>query len=311
MDSVAELKAWISANFWNSAQIARWAENNFFRRKSFLSESSGTGNAGLPLITNSDGKVDSTFIDTDALDLLYAPVGEIDTHIAATAAHGATGAVVGTTNSQTLTNKTLTTPTITLKQGASAAPTAEGDIQWDSDDNQIKVGDGSGTKTFSDDSKQVLLAGTQTITGSKTFSASITGNNGTAISGQCQLGTVMPGSGGINWSLAAGGGGQDVGFDASINDNAAVSFTPPRTSGILEVFTTSLVANTWRGHFRTAATIAIGAQYAGANVDTTTGALTGTTGTDGKMTISVHSDGKIYIENRLGGTGAFRVRLWT
>lgn len=37
----------------------------------------------------------------------------IDSHIAATAAHGATGAVVGTTNTQTLTNKTLTQPTIT------------------------------------------------------------------------------------------------------------------------------------------------------------------------------------------------------
>src|SRR5690606_36927514 len=36
----------------------------------------------------------------------------IDAHLAATAAHGATGAVVGTTNVQTLTNKTLTTPTI-------------------------------------------------------------------------------------------------------------------------------------------------------------------------------------------------------
>lgn len=36
----------------------------------------------------------------------------IDSHLAATAAHGATGAVVGTTNTQTLTNKTLTTPTI-------------------------------------------------------------------------------------------------------------------------------------------------------------------------------------------------------
>jgi len=34
-------------------------------------------------------------------------------HTAVTAAHGATGAVVGTTNTQTLTNKTLTAPSIT------------------------------------------------------------------------------------------------------------------------------------------------------------------------------------------------------
>lgn len=38
---------------------------------------------------------------------------EANDHIETTAAHGATGAVVGTTNTQTLTNKTLTSPTIT------------------------------------------------------------------------------------------------------------------------------------------------------------------------------------------------------
>jgi hypothetical protein len=37
---------------------------------------------------------------------------------------------------------------IILKQSTSAAPTVEGDIQWDTDDNRLKIGDGSGTKTF-------------------------------------------------------------------------------------------------------------------------------------------------------------------
>ena len=60
--------------------------------------------------------------------------------------------LVGLTATQTLTNKTLTQPVITLEQGASVAPTAEGRIAWDTDDNKIKVGDGATTKTFSDDS---------------------------------------------------------------------------------------------------------------------------------------------------------------
>jgi len=61
---------------------------------------------------------------------------------------GVTTTLVGADTTDTLTNKTLTTPTITLKQGAAPAPTAEGDIQWDTDDNVLVIGDGAATKTF-------------------------------------------------------------------------------------------------------------------------------------------------------------------
>lgn len=57
------------------------------------------------------------------------------------------------TGAQTLTNKTLTspalnTPTLILKQSATPTPTAEGDMQWDTDDNALVVGDGAGQKIF-------------------------------------------------------------------------------------------------------------------------------------------------------------------
>jgi hypothetical protein len=42
-----------------------------------------------------------------------ASASDLTTHTGATEAHGATGAVVGTTNTQTLTNKTLTSPVVT------------------------------------------------------------------------------------------------------------------------------------------------------------------------------------------------------
>lgn len=49
---------------------------------------------------------------------------------------------------ETLTNKTITRPTLTLRQSASPTPTAEGDIQWDTDDDLIVIGNGTGQTIF-------------------------------------------------------------------------------------------------------------------------------------------------------------------
>jgi len=68
----------------------------------------------------------------------------------------ATDTLVGRATTDTLTNKTITTPTLTLKQSTTPSPTAEGDIQWDTDGHFIAIGDGAATKTFSNDGFQVL-----------------------------------------------------------------------------------------------------------------------------------------------------------
>ncbi|MER9658563.1 hypothetical protein [Mesorhizobium sp. M0159] len=54
----------------------------------------------------------------------------------------------GSGSGMTLTTATLTTPTLTLKQSATPTPTADGDIQWDTDDNVLAIGDGAATKLF-------------------------------------------------------------------------------------------------------------------------------------------------------------------
>ncbi|TGR84580.1 hypothetical protein EN866_33055 [Mesorhizobium sp. M2D.F.Ca.ET.223.01.1.1] len=42
----------------------------------------------------------------------------------------------------------LNQPTLTLKQSAAPTPTAEGDIQWDTDDNVLVIGDGAAQQIF-------------------------------------------------------------------------------------------------------------------------------------------------------------------
>lgn len=88
---------------------ANWDAGSFEIRAETLESDVATGTA--PLTVASTTKV--TNLNADLLDGLeaaaFATDADFDAHTAATAAHGATGAVVGTTNAQTLSSKTLNT----------------------------------------------------------------------------------------------------------------------------------------------------------------------------------------------------------
>ena len=89
---------------------------------------------------------------------------------------------------QTLTNKTLTDPTLNvgggvlvLPQGTTPAQTAEGSIFWDTDDNLLSIGDGAARKVFVDTNSTQTLSGKTidnlTLTGTLTAGGSV-GTNG-------------------------------------------------------------------------------------------------------------------------------------
>ena len=91
------------------------------------------------------------------------------------------------------------------------------------------------------------------------------------------------------------------GNSGMVNDDTVFSFTPQFSRGAIKVtngagqnariidlaYNTETPSVTLAGH-------------QGAATEFTTGALTGTTGTDAKITVSAHTDGRIYLENRNG-----------
>lgn len=98
------------------------------------------------------------------------------------------------------------------------------------------------------------------------------------------------------------------GDTANVLDDAATSFTPVNLTGIL-LLSTAEAACEFRFRVGAGAAIAIATANPISFWAATTGVLSGTTGADTAITVSAHTDGKIYIENRRGSTQSIRASV--
>jgi hypothetical protein len=134
---------------------------------------------------------DSFVMDDADVGTVKVDIDNVDTYLAQT--------------TKTLTNKTLTTPTITLAQSASPTPTAEGDIQWDTDNDRLVVGNGS-DQTIIGGTTGILIE-TITVAGAESTIDFESGIDSTYSMYRIILDKVTPTTDGHNMQFHVGTGG--------------------------------------------------------------------------------------------------------
>lgn len=94
----------------------------------------------------------------------------------------------------------------------------------------------------------------------------------------------------------------------SIADDGVVSFSFGLSAVGMIILSSTTFGDSVPGiiHFRAASSPTCTKIAGGSNLNVTTGVLTGTTGTNGRVTVSCTDGGVIYIENRMGSTMSIR-----
>jgi hypothetical protein len=149
--------------------------------------------------------------------------------------------------------------------------------------------------------RRTIIDGTLEVVGATTMGAVTTGALAT--------GALTPG-GNINLAAHSLTGV----YVASLANNNAMSFTPGSSRGVLLLFPFHSGSLDIYGvvAYRTAVTAYVLGMLLATDVIIDAGApreLVGTTSTDNKFTVGCHTDGKIYLENRLGTARTFGYQL--
>ena len=152
------------------------------------------------------------------------------------------------------TSPAITTPTLVLADAAGAAPTTDGEIKFDRTGENLEVGDGSSTVTFSNDTTNAATyaAASHNHAASEITSGTLTHERGgleTDVSAYSGLIKISGGTtsqitdGSSNWNTAFGWGNHaSAGYLTDI-----VSDTTPQLGGNLDVQSSSITTSTVNG----------------------------------------------------------------